>query len=138
MAAARYMAQQKAGVILMHTAEPAALATPLMGGMSSAWAAMEAFSRALSIEVAPQGVRTVCLRSTGLPETSTIDVVFRLHAKAMGISYEQFRSFVEGMSHNRRSTTLQELANAAVFAASDRAAGMTAAIINLTGGKVAD
>ena len=137
-AAAKRMVERKSGVLLMHTPEPARLGAPLIGGMAPAWAAMEALSRDLSAEFASQGVRAVCLRSTGLPETATIDVVFGLHAKALGISRKEFQALMEGMSHNRRSTTLMELANAAVFAASDLSSAMTGAVINLTGGKVVD
>ena len=67
-AAARHMVERRSGVILMHTPEPARLGTPLVGGMGPAWAAMEAFNRNLSAEFAAQGIRTICLRSTGLPE----------------------------------------------------------------------
>jgi len=45
---------------------------------------------------------------------------------------------MEGTPHTRRSTTLRELTNAAVFLASDLAAGMTGTVANLTGGKVSD
>src|SRR4030095_4733887 len=68
-AAARRMVAKRSGVILMHTPEPARLCTPLVGGMAPAWAAMEAFSRCLSAELGPQGIRAVCLRSTSIPET---------------------------------------------------------------------
>src|SRR5262249_56676460 len=72
-AAARRMRPRGSGVILMHTPEPARLGLPLVGGMAPAWAAMEALTRSLSAELASQGIRAVCLRSTGLPETGTID-----------------------------------------------------------------
>ncbi|TIS55146.1 SDR family oxidoreductase [Mesorhizobium sp.] len=136
--AGRRMAERRSGVILMHTPSPARLGNALVGGMGPAWAAMEALSRALSSEFGPQGIRAVCLRSTGIPETKTIDVVFGLHAKALDISRQQFQSFIEGMSHRRRSTTLAELANVATFLASDRAAAMTGAVANLTGGLIVD
>jgi enoyl-[acyl-carrier-protein] reductase (NADH) len=45
---------------------------------------------------------------------------------------------MESSSHTRRSTRLAELADAAVFFASDRAAGFTGTVANLTGGKVSD
>lgn len=112
-AATHHMTSRKTGVILIHTPEPARLGAPLVGGMGPAWAAMEAFNRNLSAEFAPHGIRAVCLRSTGLPETQTIDVVFGLHAKAIGIPQDQFLAFVEGMSHRKRSTTIAEVANAA-------------------------
>lgn len=137
-AAARRMVEQRSGVILMHTPEPARLGVPLVGGMGPAWAAMEALCRNLSAEVASYGVRVVCLRTTGLPETATIDVVFGIHAEALGITPKQFRELLESRSHTRRSTTLAQLTDAAVFLASDRAAGMTGTVANLTGGEVVD
>jgi NAD(P)-dependent dehydrogenase (short-subunit alcohol dehydrogenase family) len=137
-AAARRMAGQGSGVILVHTPEPARLGVALVGGMGPAWAAMEAFSRNLSAEFAPHGVRAVVLRSSGLPETGTIDIVFGLHAKALGISREQFQQFVDNLSHRKRSTTLTEVANAAVFAASDQGSGLTGSVINLSGGMIVD
>jgi NAD(P)-dependent dehydrogenase (short-subunit alcohol dehydrogenase family) len=136
--AARHMIAKGSGVILMHTPSPAREGTPLVGGMAPAWAAMEALSRNLSAEFGAQGVRAVCFRTTGMPETATIDVVFGLHAKAIGMTREQFQALMEGMSHRRRSTTLKELTDAAVFAASDMGAGITGAVLNLTGGKAVD
>ena len=137
-AAARRMAVQGAGVILMHTPEPARLGLPLVGGMGLAWAALEGLNRQLSAELAVRGVRAVCLRSTGIPETKTIDVVFSLHAERLGITRPQFLAAAEAMTHRRRSTTLAELTSAAVFLASDAAAGMTGTVANLTGGAVVD
>ena len=137
-AAARRMVEKRSGVILVHTPEPARLGAPLIGGMGPAWAAMEAFNRNLSAEFASHGIRAVCLRSTGLPETRTIEIVFGLHAKAMGIPQEQFLAFIESMTHRKRSSTLAEVANAAVFLASDKASGMTGTVANLTGGMIVD
>jgi NAD(P)-dependent dehydrogenase (short-subunit alcohol dehydrogenase family) len=137
-AAARRMVRKGSGVILMHTPQPAVLGIPRMQGMSPAWAAMEALSRDLSAELATQGIRAICLRTTGLPETKTIQVVFGIHAKAMGITRNEFQQRTESMAHTKRSTTLAELASAAVFAASDLSRGMTGAVINLTGGIIVD
>jgi NAD(P)-dependent dehydrogenase (short-subunit alcohol dehydrogenase family) len=137
-AAARRMVPKGSGVILLHTPEPGRMGAPFVGGMGLAWAALEALCRDLSCELASSGVRTVCLRSTGLPETGTIDVVFGAHAKAIGIEREQFQRMMEDMAHTRRSGTLAELANAAVFVASDGASGLTGTVINLTGGKAID
>jgi NAD(P)-dependent dehydrogenase (short-subunit alcohol dehydrogenase family) len=137
-AAARRMATQRSGAILMHTPEPARLGAPLVGGMGPAWAAMEGLSRGLSAELASAGVRSVVLRTTGLPETPTIDVVFDLHAKTAGMTRQQFQAVVEGMTHRRQSTTLAELANVAAFVASDRAGAMTGTVANLTGGAIVD
>ena len=137
-AAARQMVMQRSGVILIHTPEVSRLGIAFSQGMALSWAAMEALTRNLSAELAQFGLRAVTIRSTGLPETKTIDVVYKQHAKALGITKEQFQSFLESMNHIRRSTTLKEVADAAVWAASDRAGSMTAATVNLTGGAVVD
>ncbi|HEY2528991.1 MAG TPA: SDR family oxidoreductase [Xanthobacteraceae bacterium] len=137
-AAAQRMAEQGSGVLLMNTPEPARLGLALVGGMGPAWAAMEAFNRNLSAEFGANGVRAICLRSTGMPETETIDVVFGLHAKAMGIPREQFLGFIESRTHRKRSTKVSEVAEMAAFLASDRGSGMTGTAANLTGGLIVD
>src|SRR6185437_16521208 len=137
-AAARRMADQGSGVLLMNTPEPARLGAANVGGMGPAWAAMEALNRNLSAEFGPSGVRAICIRSTGMPETETIDVVFGLHAKVMGITPEQFQGFIESMTHRKRSTTVAEVAEVAAFLASDRGSGLTGTVANLTGGLIVD
>jgi NAD(P)-dependent dehydrogenase (short-subunit alcohol dehydrogenase family) len=136
--AVRHMLPQKSGVVLVHTPEPARSGAPLIGGMGPAWAALEALIRNLAAEYGAHGIRPLCLRSTGLPETETITVVFGLHAKAIGIPREQFQAMMEGMSYHRRSTSLAELTDAGVFAASDLSRGLLGTVINLTAGKSAD
>jgi enoyl-[acyl-carrier-protein] reductase (NADH) len=82
------------------------------------------------------------VRQCGWPhpatETETINVVFGLHARTMGIPQEQFLGIIESMTHRKRSSTLSEVANTAVFLASDRASGITGTVVNLTGGLIAD
>ncbi|MFE3226571.1 SDR family NAD(P)-dependent oxidoreductase [Nocardia sp. NPDC059228] len=136
--AARHMIPRGSGVIMMHTPEPARVPLPLVGGMSVGWAAMEALNRALSAEWAEHGVRSICLRTTGMVETPAIDVVFGLHADALGISKDQFTAAVSSMTHRKRPTTLAELTAVAVFLASDQAAAMTGTVANLTGGIIVD
>jgi NAD(P)-dependent dehydrogenase (short-subunit alcohol dehydrogenase family) len=137
-AAARRMVEKRSGVLLMHTPTPARMSQPFVGGMAPAWAAMEALNRSLSAEFGPHGIRAVCVRSTGIPETHTIDVVYDLHVRAIGISRQEFQQLVERMSHRQRSSTLAEVANAAAFLASDQASGMTGMVANLSGGMIVD
>ncbi|HEY4460058.1 MAG TPA: SDR family oxidoreductase [Pseudonocardiaceae bacterium] len=136
--AARHMIPQGSGVIMMHTPEPARVAMPLVGGMSVGWAAMEAINRALSAEWAQHGVRSICLRTTGMPDTPVIDVVYGLHADAIGIPKDQLIATAAAMTHRKRLTTPAELAAVAVFLASDQAAAMTGTVANLTGGIIVD
>lgn len=137
-AARRMMQAERSGVILMHTPEPARAGFPLLGGMGPAWSAIEALCRSFSAEFASHGVRSACLRTTGLPETQTIQIIFGTHAKILGITPNDFRQMMESAAHTRRSTTLEELTGAAVMLASDLAAGMTGTVANLTAGKVSD
>jgi NAD(P)-dependent dehydrogenase (short-subunit alcohol dehydrogenase family) len=136
--AARHMIPRGSGVIMMHTPEPARVSMPLVGGMSIGWAAMEALNRALSAEWAQYGVRSICLRTTGMTETPVIDIVYGLHADALGIPKGQFTAAVSAMNHRKRPTTLAELAAVAVFLASDQASAMTGTVANLTGGLIVD
>jgi NAD(P)-dependent dehydrogenase (short-subunit alcohol dehydrogenase family) len=101
-------------------------------------AAMEALTRGLSVELAPQGIRVVGLRPQGMPETGRIKEVSRLSAKALGITVEQFHELLAGRTHARRLTTLAEMTEAAVFLASDKASGLTGTIVNLSLGSLDD
>jgi NAD(P)-dependent dehydrogenase (short-subunit alcohol dehydrogenase family) len=118
-AAARRMIKQGNGVILIHTPNASRISPPFVGGMVPAWAALEALCRSLSTECGPYGVRAVCLHTTGIPETALIDEVWEIHGKAHGVPFEQFHASMEGATHRKRLTTLNELTNAAVFVASD-------------------
>ena len=53
---------------------------------------LEGLNRGLSAEIAPHGVRAVVLRTTGMPETPTIDVVFSVHAEGEGVTRDQFEA----------------------------------------------
>jgi|SRR5882724_7575622 len=135
-AAARQMMKQGGGVILMHTPNASRLSPPFVGGMVPAWAAIEALSRSLSVECGDKGVRSVCLLTTGIPETSLIDEVWEIHGKAHGITFEQFHTMMEGATHRKKLTTLAELTNAAVFVSSDDGSGISGTIFNLTSGMI--
>lgn len=137
-AAARRMQQQGQGVILMHTPNASHISPPFVGGMVPAWAAIEALCRSLSVECGPNGVRTVCLLTTGIPETTLIDEVWDIHGKAHGVSFEQFHNVMEGATHRKRLTTLAELTNAALFVASDEGSAITGTTLNLTAGMIID
>jgi NAD(P)-dependent dehydrogenase (short-subunit alcohol dehydrogenase family) len=92
----------------------------------------------LSVELAPHGIRALCLRPNALPETATIDVVFGQHAKTAGMSREQFTAVMAGLTHRKHFPTLAEVASAAVFAASDHPAAITGTVLNLSGGSLTD
>jgi NAD(P)-dependent dehydrogenase (short-subunit alcohol dehydrogenase family) len=135
---ARRMVANKSGVIMTVTALPARQGTTLNGGYGSAQAAKEALTRDLSAELAPHGIRVVGLRPHGMPETDTMKEVFELKASRIGMTWEQFQELLASRTHPRRLMTLEEMANMAVFMASDKASGMTGTIVNLTMGSLDD
>jgi NAD(P)-dependent dehydrogenase (short-subunit alcohol dehydrogenase family) len=136
--AARRMVPNRSGVIMTVTSTPSRTGVPFIGGGGPAMAAVEALTRGLSAELAPQGIRVVGLRPQGLPETSRIKQSFELYAKASDMTWEQFQESLAGRTHPRRLSTLAEMANMAVFMASDRASGMTGTVVNLSMGSLDD
>jgi NAD(P)-dependent dehydrogenase (short-subunit alcohol dehydrogenase family) len=136
--AARRMVPNKSGVIMTITAIPARVGAAFNGGYGPALAAKEQLTRDLSAELAPQGVRVVSLRPHGMPETPMIKELFEIKAAPSGMTWEQFQNYLANWGHSRRVLKLEEMANMAVFIASDKASGMTGTTVNLTMGGVAD
>jgi NAD(P)-dependent dehydrogenase (short-subunit alcohol dehydrogenase family) len=138
-AAAKQMMGKKSGVIITLTAVPSRLAAPLVGGMAPSWASIEALTRTLAAEMGSSGIRVVCLRADGMPETDTITTVFGIHAKGAGMpSHKEFQVLMESFTLLKRLPKLSEVANAAVFLASDNASAITGTTINVTCGSVVD
>ena len=136
--AARHMIPKRSGVIMTVTALHSRTGIPVVGGYGPAQAAKEALTRNLSAELAPHGIRVVGLRPQGMPETRTIRNAFEPRAKASGMTWEQWQEFLASRTHPRRLMTLEEMANVAVFMASDKASGMTGTTVNLTMGSLDD
>lgn len=142
-AAARQMVRQGSGVILTLSTPGSRLAGGGYMGYGAACAAVEAMTRHLAGELGPHGVRAVCLRSDAIPEalgrqSHTADV-FRKAAQQAGTSIEEMLAeHARSATLLRRLPTLQQLADAAVFAASDRAGAVTACLLNVTCGSVVD
>ncbi|WP_406397506.1 SDR family oxidoreductase [Streptomyces sp. NBC_00879] len=136
--AARHMIPERSGVIMTVTALHSRTGIALVGGYGPAMAAKEALTRDLSAELAPHGIRVVGLRPQAMPETRTIREAFEPRAEASGMTWEQWQEFLAGKTHARRLMTLEEMANMAVFMASDKASGMTGTIVNLTMGSLDD
>lgn len=137
-AAARYMAKRRSGVILTLTATPARQAFPRVGGFAAACAAVEGLFRTLAAELGPQGIRVVCLRSTGSPEAPGVRETFELHARAQGITVEEFQAQLARQTLLGRLTTLAEVGNTAAFMASDQASAITGAVANVSCGALVD
>lgn len=135
-AAARYMVKKGSGVIMAITATPARMAIPLVGGFGVACAAIEGLCRQLASEVGSQGVRVVCLRSTGSPES--IGEVLDLHADGTGMTRAEFIASLAEMTLLKRLASLAEVGNVAALMASEYASSMTGTIANMTCGAIVD
>ena len=136
--AARRMVANGSGVIMTVTALHSRTGIPMVGGYGPAMAAKEALTRDLSAELAPHGIRVVGLRPQAMPETATIKEAFEPRAKASRMTWEQWQERLASRTHPRGLMALEEMANMAVFMASDKASGMTGTIVNLTMGSLDD
>jgi NAD(P)-dependent dehydrogenase (short-subunit alcohol dehydrogenase family) len=132
------MVVQGSGVIMTVTTLHSRTGLLLVGGLGPAMAAKEALTRDLSAELTPHGVRVVGLRPQAIPEATTTKEAFIPRAKAMGMTWEQFQELLGTRTHPRRLMTLEEMANVAVFIASEQASGMTGTTVNLTMGSLDD
>jgi NAD(P)-dependent dehydrogenase (short-subunit alcohol dehydrogenase family) len=136
--AAAHMIPKKSGVIMTVTALPARMGTRANGGYGPAMAAKEALTRDLSAELAPHGIRVVGLRPHGIPETPTMRELSEIRAKSSGLTWDQLTGYFASTAHTRRVMVLKEVADIAVFMASDKASGMTGTTVNLSMGALPD
>jgi enoyl-[acyl-carrier-protein] reductase (NADH) len=73
-----------------------------------------------------------------MPDTRTMKEFFESRAKVSGMTWDRWLEFGASRTHPRRLMTLEEMANMAVFLASDKASGMTGTTVNLTMGSLDD
>jgi 3-oxoacyl-[acyl-carrier protein] reductase len=130
-AAARHMIPRRSGVILAFGG-PGDRSGPIrdykLGGTQVAFDAIETIRRQLSVELGPYGIRVVTLASGGIPESIPEDTEGR----------QEVVELIEGQTLLGRAATLEDVGNAAAFAASDWARSMTAAIVNVSCGALVD
>ena len=140
--AAEVMQRTGAGVVITLSTPGSQLPGAGYLGYGVTCGAVETFTRLLAGELGPAGIRAVCLRANAIPESlpeSHVADVFQLVAERQGLSAS---GWLEAMASNHtllaRLPTLDQVGDVAAFVASDRAGAMTAAIVNLTCGTLAD
>jgi NAD(P)-dependent dehydrogenase (short-subunit alcohol dehydrogenase family) len=133
-AAARHMVKQGSGAILHLNSASAHGAMPGMGSTGPADAAVETFMRYLAAEVGPCGVRVVGIHTAGVAGTLTPEKIGEVNPEAFDPA--EVEAMISGMSVLRRTPRLADVAETAAFLASDRAAGLTGTVANVTAGLV--
>jgi NAD(P)-dependent dehydrogenase (short-subunit alcohol dehydrogenase family) len=134
-AAARRMVEQGSGVILHLNSASGAGAMPGMGSTGPADAATEAFMRYLAAEVGPHGVRVCGIWTAGVADTLTREKLAAVGGEAVP-EPQTVIEMIAGMAALRRAPRVADVAEVAAFLASDRAAGVTGTMANVTSGLV--
>jgi len=127
-AAARHMRRRKSGVILIFGGAGDPVKEYDLGGLQTGLEAIESMRRQLSMELGPDGIRVVTIRTGGIPE---------------GISDEwegkaAIEASIAGATMLGRAASLREVGDTAAFIASDKARSMTAATVNISAGSLID
>jgi NAD(P)-dependent dehydrogenase (short-subunit alcohol dehydrogenase family) len=124
-AAARHMMRQRSGVILVFGGYGDPPRGHHLGGLQVAFQAQEALRRNLAAELGPFGVRALTIQTSGIVDS-------------LPEGRERIAEGIAATTLLGRGGTLADVANAAVFAASDLAASMTATKLNISAGTFVD
>jgi NAD(P)-dependent dehydrogenase (short-subunit alcohol dehydrogenase family) len=137
-AAARHMIEQGSGVILALDSG-SATGSPMMGGTGPADAAIDTFVRNLAAEIGPHGIRVVGIWTAAVPETLSPEKLASVNSSMVldDAAFQGLLAQLAEMRMLRRSPRLTEVADAAAFLASDRAAAITGTFVNATSGTFA-
>jgi 3-oxoacyl-[acyl-carrier protein] reductase len=138
-AVARHMTARGSGTILTLSTAASTFARTGNLGFGTTCAAIEAMTQRLALELGPSGVRAVCLRPTAIQDApangSYTGEQFAPLAASAGVNVEQMLAqWGQNQTLLGRLPTLAQVADTAVFLASDRAAAITGAVVDLTCG----
>jgi 3-oxoacyl-[acyl-carrier protein] reductase len=128
-AASRHMIRQGSGVILFFGRSGEPIRDYYIGGTQVAFDAIESMRRQLAVELGPHGVRTVTLKTGGIPESIPEGVEGR---------EEIVERHIVGPTVLGRAATLEDVGDVAAFVASERARTMTGATVNISCGALID
>jgi 3-oxoacyl-[acyl-carrier protein] reductase len=132
-AAGKVMIKQRSGVILFLTATPGGIGYPLTGGFAPACCAVESLSRNLASELGVFGIRVVNIRSGGSPDSKVFKEAIDRDPAGMEVIIRR----MEEDTMLKKLPLRADIANAAVFLASDMSARITGVTIDVTCGTTA-
>tara|TARA_R110002020_G_scaffold136630_21_gene304853 strand:- start:8953 stop:9714 length:762 start_codon:yes stop_codon:yes gene_type:complete len=130
--AAPMMKAQKSGVILITSSNAGINGFPNRSPYSSAKWAVIGLMKTLAMELGPYGIRANAI-APGCVEGPRIDGVIAREAKAKGTTPELIRAGYEAGVSMRSFVTAQDVANMAVFLASDGARLVSGQVIAVDG-----
>lgn len=129
-AAGRIMMKQGSGVILSLTATPGGIGYPTAGGFGPACSVIEKISLGFASELGAYGIRVVNIRSGGSPDSRPfVDALAHGGQKAV-----DFIKKIEDDTMLKKMPVMNDIANVAVFLASEMASGITGVTIDVTCG----
>jgi 3-oxoacyl-[acyl-carrier protein] reductase len=137
MAVARHMTARQSGTIL--TLSTPRVMPPGVVGYGTTCAAIEAMTQRLAVDLGPSGVRVVCLPPHAISDApshgSYTNELFGGWAAEAGVTVEQMLvQWGKDLTLVGRLPTLAQVADTAVFLASESAGAITGKVVDLTGG----
>jgi 3-oxoacyl-[acyl-carrier protein] reductase len=133
IAAGKAMMKQGSGIILSLTATPGGIGYPYTGGFAAACCAIESFSRNLASELGVYGVRVVNIRSGGSPDSQVFKEAIESNPREM----QSVLGKMEADTMLKKLPLMADIANVAVFLASDMAGKITGVTVDVTSGTTA-
>jgi len=127
------MIPRKSGVIINISSAAGRKGLPTRSAYSSSKFAIIGFTQSLAAEVGRYGIRVNAI-APGAVEGERIERVFNIAAKNMGISYEQVVANSNARSALGRMVKPEEVADLAVFLASEQSSAITGQTINIDAG----
>jgi NAD(P)-dependent dehydrogenase (short-subunit alcohol dehydrogenase family) len=109
---------------------------PFRIGYCSAKAGQVGMTYGMALELGPRGIRVNCV-APGAVEGDRIDRVIAGQAEVRGISAEAMRKSMLERSPLRRMTTAEDIAEATLFLASDRAKNISGQVLPVNAGEPA-
>lgn len=141
-AVAKHMGGDRPGVIMTLSEPGAKLALGGILGHAVSSAGKEVFARVLAAELAPTGVRVICIRPHALADGpaagSYTKDLFAPAAAAVDQPVEEWLAGLADSTMLKRLPTVADVAETAAFLASDRARAITGTVANLTSGALVD
>jgi NAD(P)-dependent dehydrogenase (short-subunit alcohol dehydrogenase family) len=130
-----HMISRGSGSIINISSAAAKIGYPNLAPYSASKAALIGFTRALAIELAPYDIRVnaVC---PGVTNTAMMANNIRHRMEEKGISYELALAEFVGNVPNKQMIEPEDIANAVLFLASDRARSITGEALNVSAGFV--